>query len=218
MKGITKVTFSTFALKMIAIVFMLIDHMGAVLFPKIMIFRIVGRIVLPIFAFTLVEGFIHTKDVRKYIMRVGTFALLSEIPFDLALSGKILEFGHQNVFFTLLLGLVMLACYARTNDTLKQLAVVALTVFAAKLFNVDYSGMAIVMIFLFYYLWDKKLEKLFAVGILIILMSGVLQLFSLLALIPIALYNGERGPKIKGFFYAFYPIHLLVLYFVSLWL
>lgn len=205
---------NTFTLKMIAIVSMLIDHIGAVLFPQITIFRILGRIAFPIFAYTIVEGFVHTHDFKKYIIRLGIFALVSEIPFDLAFSGKVIEFGHQNVFFTLLLGIVMLALYVRARNVTEQLSIVAVTVLISRLLNVDYQGTAILMIFLFYYLRDKKLEKLFAVGILILLVSGKIQLFSLLAFIPIALYNGERGPKMKAFFYAFYPVHLLILYLI----
>ena len=209
MKGI-----NTFTLKMIAIVSMLIDHIGAVLFPQITIFRMIGRIAFPIFAYTIVEGFVHTHDLKKFIIRLGIFALVSEIPFDLAFFGKIIEFGHQNVFFTLLLGVVMLTLYVKARNVTQQLSIVAVTILVSRLLNVDYQGTAILMIFLFYYLREKKLEKLFAVGMLILLVSGKIQLFSLLAFIPIALYNGERGPKMKAFFYAFYPVHLLALYLI----
>lgn len=205
---------NTFTLKMIAIVSMLIDHIGTVLFPQITIFRMIGRIAFPIFAYTIVEGFVHTHDLKKYIIRLGIFALLSEVPFDLTFAGKVIEFGHQNVFFTLLLGVVMLTLYVRARTVTEQLSIVAVTILVSRLLNVDYQGTAILMIFLFYYLREKKLEKLFAVGILILLVSGKIQLFSLLAFIPIALYNGERGPKMKAFFYAFYPVHLLALYLI----
>ena len=205
---------NTFTLKMIAIASMLIDHIGAVLFPQITIFRMIGRIAFPIFAYTVVEGFVHTHDLKKYIIRLGIFALLSEVPFDLAFAGKVIEFGHQNVFFTLFLGVVMLSLYVRARNVAEQFSVVAVTVLVSRLLHVDYQGTAILMIFLFYYLREKKLEKLFAVGTLILLVSGKIQLFSLLAFIPIALYNGERGPKMKAFFYAFYPVHLLALYLI----
>ena len=205
---------NTFTLKMIAIASMLIDHIRAVLFPQITIFRMIGRIAFPIFAYTVVEGFVHTHDLKKYIIRLGIFALLSEVPFDLAFAGKVIEFGHQNVFFTLFLGVVMLSLYVRARNVTEQFSVVAVTVLVSRLLHVDYQGTAILMIFLFYYLREKKLDKLFAVGTLILLVSGKIQLFSLLAFIPIALYNGERGPKMKAFFYAFYPVHLLALYLI----
>ena len=95
-------------LKIIALVAMTCDHVGKELLPQCQILQIIGRLAFPIFAYTLVEGFMHTHDVKKYLMRLGILALLSEIPFDLAFNGTILEFGHQNVFFTLFLGILML--------------------------------------------------------------------------------------------------------------
>ena len=99
MKGI-----KTFLLKWIAIISMLIDHIGAVLFPWCEWMRIVGRLAFPIFAYLLVEGFVYTKDVKKYLVRLGLFALISEIPFDLAFFGTVFAPVHQNVFFELFCG------------------------------------------------------------------------------------------------------------------
>ncbi len=99
---------NSFQLKWIAVITMIIDHTGAVLFPDNMVFRYIGRIAFPIFCFLLVEGFFHTRDVRKYMLRLGLFALISEIPYDLAFRDTVLEFEHQNVFFALLLGVVMI--------------------------------------------------------------------------------------------------------------
>ena len=95
-----------FTLKWIAMLTMLIDHTGMVLFPQYRIFRIVGRLAFPIYCFLLVEGAVHTSNWKKYVSRLILFALISEIPFDLARSGQIVAADAQNVFFTLSFGLL----------------------------------------------------------------------------------------------------------------
>ena len=101
-KGLTGST-----LKIIAMASMLIDHVAAILMTRmyitgglsyelynvILILRLVGRIAFPIYCFLLVEGFTRTKDVRKYLLRMLAFALITEIPFDLALTGKLMNFN-----------------------------------------------------------------------------------------------------------------------------
>src|SRR5699024_2332190 len=99
---------SGFQLKCIAILSMALDHTGAVLFPQEIWLRCAGRLAFPVFCFLIVEGFVHTHDVYRYMARLGVFALISEIPYDLAFRGVCLEFAYQNVFFTLLIGIVMM--------------------------------------------------------------------------------------------------------------
>ena len=207
---------NTFTLKMIAIVAMLIDHVGAVLFPQYRILRYIGRIAFPIFAYTLVEGFIHTRDIKKYMMRMGILAVISEIPFDLALTGKALEFGHQNVFFTLLLGLLMLYLMTKAPDEVRGLLCVFVILFISRYLRIDYSYRGLLMIFWYYQYRNNNAMKLFGIAFINIFIMGGSQIFALLALIPILLHNGERGPKCKGFFYGFYPVHLLVIYFINM--
>ena len=89
---------------------MLVDHMGYVLFPWILWLRCVGRIAFPIFAFQIAEGCIRTHDRRRYALRLLLFAVLTEVPFDLAFNGQVLYLGYQNVLWTLLAG--ALVCWA----------------------------------------------------------------------------------------------------------
>ncbi len=100
---------SGFLLKLLALVTMLIDHTGHVLFPGVMWMRYIGRLAFPIYCFLLVEGFLHTRDLRKYMGRLAVFAVISEIPFDLAIYGEFFEPAHQNVFITLLFGLMAIS-------------------------------------------------------------------------------------------------------------
>lgn len=207
---------NTFTLKVIAIVSMVIDHVGHIFFPEVMIFRIIGRLSFPIFAYVLAEGFIYTKDVKKYLLRLGIFALLSEIPYDLAIMGSVLEFTHQNVFFTLFFGVLMLWIITKTKNIFWQYGIVVAMLLLCKFLNTDYSDIGILMIFIFSIFRERKIEKLLIVGLIFIALTGGIQLYAILALPLIALHNREQGPKMKAFFYLFYPAHLLILYLVHL--
>jgi len=214
---------TVFQLKMIAMTAMFLDHAAAVLInpdlPLYFVMRVIGRLAFPIYCFLLVEGFYHTRNLKKYIIRLGAFALLSEIPFDLAFFHRFFYPGHQNTLFTLLIGMVMLAVIEYCRKKEKELMVgIALIGFSllAFLFKTDYDALGIIMIFVFYEYRDKK--KLQALLLLIIgILSGGIQTFSILAVIPILSYRGEKGRGgLKYFFYLFYPFHLLFLYIIYL--
>lgn len=116
---------SAMTLKYIAMATMLVDHMGYVLFPWILWLRCVGRIAFPIFAFQIAEGCIRTHDRRRYALRLLLFAVLTEVPFDLAFNGQVLYLGYQNVLWTLLgrgAGVLGGGLGARTPDALHLLA------------------------------------------------------------------------------------------------
>ena len=96
-------------LKSIACISMLIDHFGIVFMENNRLMRAMGRLAFPIFAFLIVQGLFHTSDIRKYIVRLGLFAVVSEIPFDLAMHDTLWYPGAQNIFFTLTAGLFALS-------------------------------------------------------------------------------------------------------------
>jgi len=109
---------TAFVLKIIASICMLIDHTGAI-FPTPEIFRLIGRIVFPIYAYMIAQGCKHTKNINKYLFRLGVFAIISEIPFDLAFYRYfgnpfgVNYFSETNVFYTLFLGAACIAVYER---------------------------------------------------------------------------------------------------------
>ena len=210
---------STFNLKIIAIISMGIDHVGAILFPEQIAFRIIGRLAFPIFAFLIVEGFFYTKKVYKYGIRLLIFAIISEIPFDLAFEGKFLEFSKQNVFFTLFLGL----CMVYLLDKYKNIAHRALTgigcMVVAYFLNVDYTFVGMIIIFAFYLLRKQKIQSIIAQILINTFTAGGIQIFASLSMIPISIYNGQLGRfKMKYFFYVFYPAHLLIIYSLKFYL
>lgn len=203
-----------FALKWIAVVTMAIDHTGMALFPQYVIFRIIGRLAFPIYCFLLVEGAVHTSNKGKYLGRLLLFAVISEIPFDLVRTGKLISWDAQNVFFTLFLGLAaVFLLQSRINKT-GSVAACAALLFAAQYACVDYGGGGVFIILLFYIFRSRLLAKSAAFAAATFFLYGGLQNYAILSLIPVLCYNGKRGPGMKYFFYAFYPVHLMVLYWL----
>ena len=199
-------------LKWIAMITMVVDHVGAVLFPEQMIFRYIGRLSFPIFCFLLVEGFVHTSNIYRYIFRLSVFALISEIPYDLTFSQQLMDFERQNVFFTLSLGIGTLYLLKYTQSNVEKWIYVAFAMLFAEMMKSDYGAFGIALILWFYYMYDDKSWKLFG-GAVWNFYGGIgIQSYGAFAMIPIGLYNGKRGRQMKYFFYLFYPVHLLILF------
>lgn len=208
---------SIFILKLIAIISMAVDHVGAILYPDIIVFRIIGRLAFPIFAFLLVEGFFNTKSVSKYALRLLVFALISEVPFDIAFTGKILEFTHQNVMFTLLLGLIVVYLCEKYKKWFHRILVGIIGMAIAYFLKVDYTFVGIFMIFAFYLLRKRILQSIIAQGLINLVVVGGVQMYAVFAMLPISFFNGKVGRlKMKMFFYIFYPSHLLLLYYIKI--
>lgn len=263
---------STFALKLFAIIVMLIDHIGAIFIssggqPELYFAcRAIGRLAFPIFVFLVVEGFFHTRDVKKYMIRLGMFAVISEIPFDLAFYRTLhgtdfvgdfeaafsngfhsIRFAHllnnlnthQNVFFTLFLGLALLYLMQQVEIKFKKQLLISnlldagLTIgfcLIALFLKTDYNFAGILMFVAFYLFRGSKLVISICLFIINASMSNfagftatgnifyVIQMLATFAMIPIAFYNGKKGKNAKYIFYIFYPAHLLILYLISLFI
>ena len=227
-------------LHIIAMTLMLMDHLWATLLPAREWLTCAGRVAFPIFAFMAVEGYFHTRSFKKYILRMLLFAVLSEIPFDLMYGGTWFYPVHQNVLWTFLLGLLgvwLMEQVWKKGKTWMYLLVCVLVVPAGLVLGtlcmVDYYGVGVLTVFVFYFLHGRKwwcfLGQLAALYWLNVeLLGGLMypvQLFgmefelcqqglALLALIPIWLYRGRQGYHSKPFqylCYAFYPVHMLLL-------
>lgn len=207
---------NSFVLKLFAASFMLIDHIGILFFPEIMIFRILGRISFPIYAFLVVEGFMHTRNIKKYILRIVVFGFISEIPFNMLVSGRILCRENQNVFFTFAIGLVMLWFLSNNVVPMYTNLIVAVGVLLAVLLRTDYSLYGMALIYFFYMFRESRIKYIFFV--LVSLLYGGVQRAALLSVVPLWFYNGKVGPEfthknvIKYGFYIFYPLHMLILF------
>ena len=209
------------ALKLIAMVCMVFDHVGDIFFPSAVWMRVIGRVAMPIFAFCIAEGCSHTHDRKKYLARLGVFALVSEIPFDLVTSGRVLEFGHQNImatFFWTVLGLTLFDRVAGDGSDRKKLAAGTglLILFAALsvVLRMDYSFTAFGITAVFYCFRQKSLwfRNVIAMSYHLLVRNVGIHIFGLLGFIPIFFYNGEKGRGLKWLFYLFYPGHLLLIY------
>jgi len=224
MNGVKKVQIlDGTTLKIIAMISMAFDHVGDVFFPGVMWPRMIGRLAMPIFSFFIAEGFAHTRDKKKYLGRLGLFALISEIPFDLAFDGR-LGLGHQNImlsFFLAGLALILFDHIRGGNGSEGErklvvrsvLGVFAVAVIAelALLLRADYTVFAVVAVFLFYVLRQKHPLLRSGVGVAFLALTRTMGYYVAtgFSLIPLALYNGQKGRGLKWLFYAFYPGHLL---------
>ncbi|MDE6313177.1 MAG: conjugal transfer protein TraX [Lachnospiraceae bacterium] len=218
--------FTANALKIIAIVTMLIDHIGAALVWQMVgqqgdtfyiIYRgmrLIGRIAFPIYCFFIVEGFRHTRSVKKYMARLAVFAIISEIPFDYAFMGG-LTLSYQNVFFTLTLGLACIWGFqelevrmkAGLAQTVLKIVVMLVMAEAAELLHTDYGDFGVIIIAVLY-LFQKKRGIQCIVGAL----GFAWEVTAPLSFVLLYFYNGEKGKQVnKYLFYGFYPVHLAVI-------
>ncbi len=218
-----------FLLKTIACMAMLVDH-AAVAFGAALptgvywAMRGVGRLAFPIFCFFIVQGFIHTKSRGQYALRLALFALISEIPFDLVASGRVMNLSSQNVYLTLLLGLLGLWGYetlAKRRITVAAALVPLTCALAAHLLCADYGAGGVLLIFVMHLCASNKIWQ--GVGVVLV-MVGLAQAFHPIQMVGVlgwALclgYNGQRGPRVKYLMYAFYPLHLLGLWLLGVWI
>lgn len=242
-------------LKIIAIVCMLIDHIGAFILERYMyiegiascttvdertawvnahkalfifdrVSRSIGRIAFPIFCFLLIEGFFYTRSRVKYLVRLLVFSIISDIPFDLVHNGEAFDFGKQNVFFTLALGLIVIwivdTIYKKLPKKLNIfifrfliLALIsAVFMYLAYLMHTDYRQYGVAAIALMYfYRINNEVSIVAAVAVLSV--QSFNELWALLIIPLIRVYNGKRGLKMKYIFYIIYPLHLFIYYLIK---
>lgn len=236
-----QIRFSANVLKIIAMISMLIDHIGFMLIRNGKLYgyddvlnnyvsvmptaknwvafyrlcRMIGRISFPIYAFLISEGFFRTNNLFKYIIRLTVLAIISEIPYDLMVSNTLFSFYSQNVLWTYVLALIMLAIIDRFRELpVLQFIIVAFTAFISYLLKTDYNYIGIILI-AFYYAtcMDKNMRSLGS-GIITFLSSIKNNYgFAACSTFFIHFYDGTKGTFDFGrIFYIFYPLHMLILY------
>ena len=224
--------FSGSTLKLIAVIAMLLDHSALMLSPSLpfltmpllgdkitlsFLMHKIGRLAFPLYCFLISEGFFHTRNQKRYGLRLLIFALMSELPFNLLRSGRLFYIGSQNVYFTLFLGVVALFAFENINGNLKKAVVMLAAMLAARFLKVDYGMAGVALILVMYILRSHPAAQ---AVVAYPLLSGGTAAFC--AFLPINLYNGQRGfvrsKALQYFFYLFYPVHLLLLWLLRYFL
>jgi len=172
--------------------------------------RLLGRLAFPIFCFLLVEGFLHTQNIKKYCIRLLIFSVISEIPFDLAMNGELWCYKSNNVFITLFIALLVLISLNQIDkigvNRFAKLATIIIGIIICKILHSDYASSGIILITILYVFRENTVKRNIFGSI-----TMCWGITAPLAFIPIHFYNGNRGMKLKYTFYIFYPLHLLFL-------
>lgn len=223
-------------LKTIALITMLIDHYAAIILDNLFefkrtlfvflgtkysvyfILRMVGRIAFPIYVFLLVEGYLYTHDRKKYGLNILIFALISEIPWNLAHKGEFF-YSEQNVFFTLFLGFLAMYFYDEFQENpKKQFISLIILFFAAAVFGADYGTVGLGFIIFMYIFRENNTRN----NILKPIIGSCFLPYSVMIMIsflPIMMYNGKRGfikgKFLKYLYYIIYPLHFFILYLIK---
>ena len=213
-------------LKILALIFMTVDHIGVRLFPKYQVLRIIGRLAFPIFAYMIAEGCRYTRNKKKYILTMAAFAAVCQLVYFFAMNSL---YQCILVTFTLSIALIFAFDHMASKRSARSSAIAFLVFITVtficvglprlvKGFTVDYGFLG-VLLPLFIYTGRNDIEKLFlcAFGLALISIDAYYtQWFSLLALPFLAAYNGRRGKcNLKYLFYIYYPLHLVIIYAIS---
>lgn len=223
---------SIFILKLIACISMLLDHAGYAFNESNIILGCIGRIAFPIFSFCISEGYRHTKNIKRYLLRLFILAIISQIPFGLVYS---IDEIYINTVATLLLGLIAICIYDK-NKIIGVICTIFLGIIA-QLLHFDYGLYGVILILVFYIFKDKKLLLLllflilttgkylsylyefisYGNNIIIMIIKYYLPYYlsTLPSIIFILLYNGKQGKNLKWLFYIFYPLHLSIIALVK---
>ena len=242
MENTKKFGITSSSLHILAMAFMLCDHLWARVIPGNEWLTCIGRLAFPMFAFMIAEGYSHTSNVWKYLKRLLIMAVISEIPFNLMYSSTVLYPFHQNVMWTLSLGLLLIHFIETVRKKGKIWLTVPAVVFSCifgwlmgYIAMCDYYGAGVLMVIVFYLFREKKwwclIGQILCLWYINVEMLGglyypvqifgttveiVQQSLALLSLVFIWIYNGKKGYNanwFRTFCYAFYPLHMLVIAF-----
>lgn len=218
---------SSYQIKLIAVICMAVDHVGLFFYPDILILRVIGRLSFPLFAWLIVNGIEYSKDKKAYFIRLFVFALLSQIPYILAFGEINPSFWQLNIFFTLSFGFLGVSVIQYIKNKFISVSLLLLILLSAYFLQVSYSFGGVLSILGFYFYRNNYLKMFISQFLIYSLcytipafftpvngsnLVAIVQPLGVVAVCFISQYNKQEGPKLKYFFYLFYPLHLLIIY------
>ncbi len=225
---------SAFHLKLIALISMVIDHVGMIFFPEAVAFRVIGRLAFPIFAWLIAQGAIHTHRMDKYIGRMLGYGILAQVPYLLASRVQDPEFFGLNILFTFAIALIVIAIGRTSPEPALWVLPIGIGAIMAEVLHMDYGMFGVLAVVFFYVFRHNEQRMLAAVTTLFVLpslfivagalpeltdlssiLASLFLFFATLSLGLIVRYDGTQGRNMGRFFYLAYPGHFLLL--VGLW-
>jgi len=223
-----------FLIKIVAIVSMVIDHIGLFFYPNLIMPRMMGRLAFPLFAWLIANGAYHTINIDSYLKRLFVFALISQAPFYYA--NKLVNpfFNQLNIMFTLFIGLFAIKLIMTKKSKYMWSLIIAVSALAGHVLNVDYGAIGVLSI-IFFYIYFKNKKMMVLSQVVIYLLQPLYRIieypevdpgnillyyvyytpFVLSTLILIFAHNNKQGKKMKYFFYLFYPLQFVFFYLLK---
>lgn len=207
-----------YLIKIIAIVSMLIDHMGVVFFPNVFSLRVIGRLAMPLFAWGIAYGYIQTKNIRKYAFRILLLAIISQFPYYILFNN-----GCLNICFTLVAGLFCVHIYEQRMPLVLRVLYIGSICFIVNTFDFEY-GIYAVLLVLIYHVFYRKYYILFALIVALTIWAidvynyNSIQLISIISLGLIFQLEKFNFKINKIFNYSFYPVHMLFLLIAKMYI
>lgn len=222
-------------LKIIALVSMIVDHIGCYLLDNNIVFRVIGRIAFPIFAFFIAEGMKYTKNRKRYILLLLIFACVSQVPYLL-----LHESFKFNILFTFLISIILIMLFEKllnknnNENPIKSILLILLIAFILVacmicdlFYLIDYSTFGVLMVVCFYFFKApiKYICAFILTGLMVVknvIISGisfisVYQMISMVSIIFLLLYNNKKGKlNLKYLFYISYPVHLFIIWCIKI--
>ncbi|MGH8476503.1 MAG: TraX family protein [Methylococcales bacterium] len=216
---------TAFTIRLIAVITMIVDHIGLFFFQNITILRLIGRISFLLFAWLIANGAYHTHNIHVYFKRLVLCALISQVPFILANRQLHPDAWFLNALFTLSIGLGAIMLVQKTSRAWLRVVITFGAVSLAQILPTDYGAFGVLIVASCYFFFNRPLLLLLSQIALyfgefffhqIVNHFVSIEVLGIFGVIFVLLYNGKPGPKTRYLVYIFYPLHYVIIYCLQL--